>query len=100
LLLGYMAEHTLGRRLADGAERVRILGEEFRVRAQVEQLHSMSAHADQEELTAYLDPLRDQTEILFLVHGEPNSQALMASRLKKAGWKDVHIPSRGDRVEL
>lgn len=100
LLLGFMAEHTLGRRLADGAERVRILGEEFRVRAQVKQLHSMSAHADQEELTAYLDSLRDQTEILFLVHGEPNSQALMASRLKKAGWKDVRIPSRGDRVEL
>ncbi|GIV55820.1 MAG: MBL fold hydrolase [Candidatus Kapaibacterium sp.] len=100
LLLGFMAEHTLGRRLADGADRVRILGEEFRVRARIEQLHSMSAHADQEELAAYLGQLRGRAETIFLVHGEPAAQTLMAERLREDGWQDVRIPTRGESVEL
>lgn len=100
LLLGFMAEHTLGRRLADGAERVRIFGEEFRVRAPIEQLHSMSAHADQEELASYLRQLRTSAEALYLVHGEPTAQAYMVARLREDGWRDVRIPARGDTIEL
>jgi metallo-beta-lactamase family protein len=100
LLLGFMAEHTLGRRLADGAERVRILGEEFRVRAAVETLHSLSAHADQEELVQYLAPLRDTAKHLFLVHGEPQAQHLLAERLGSLGWSSVSNPAPGETVQL
>ncbi|MCX7929839.1 MAG: MBL fold metallo-hydrolase [Chlorobi bacterium] len=100
LLLGFMAEHTLGRRLADGAERVRILGEEFLVRATIETLHSLSAHADQEELVNYLAPLRESVRHLFLVHGEPDPQQHLADRLRGLGWSSVTNPTRGETIEL
>lgn len=100
LLLGFMAEHTLGRRLANGAERVRILGEEFRVRAHIEQLHSLSAHADQEELVQYLAPLRENAAQLFLVHGEPAAQQLLAERLRDYGWRSITAPQPGESVDL
>lgn len=100
LLLGFMAEHTLGRRLANGVERVRILGEEFRVRAHIEQLHSLSAHADQEELVQYLAPLRESAAQLFLVHGEPAAQQLLAERLRDYGWRSITAPQPGESVDL
>lgn len=101
LLLGFMAEHTLGRRLADGADSVRIFGEQYRVRARVEMLHALSAHADQEELVQYLEPLRSQTPPhIFLVHGEPDAQRLLAVRLGQRGWPMVSAPARGETVSL
>ncbi len=101
LLLGFMAQHTLGRRLADGAERVRILGDEFRVRCRIEVLHSLSAHADQEELVRYLEPLgARRVQHVFLVHGEPTAQSLLTERLRSAGWQSVSNPSRGESFPL
>mgnify|MGYP003853988463 CR=1 FL=1 len=101
LLLGFMAEHTLGRRLADGAESVRIFGEQYRVRARVETLHSLSAHADQEELVQYLSALdKSHVEHVFLVHGEPPAQAPLAERLRELGWRSVTNPSRGETVQV
>lgn len=52
LLVGFQAEHTLGRKLADGLKRVRIFGEKYTVRAQVERVDRFSAHADRNELLA------------------------------------------------
>lgn len=100
LLLGFMAEHTLGRRLAEGAERVRILGDEFRVRAVIETLHTLSAHADQEELCQYLAPLQQDARQLLLVHGEPPAQSLLADRLRDFGWQHIHCPERGETIPL
>ena len=76
LFVSFQAENTLGRKLASGARRVKILGEEYDVRAKVVSIEGYSAHADQSELLAWARPLdRARLQKVFLVHGEPQSLA-------------------------
>jgi metallo-beta-lactamase family protein len=101
LFVGYQAENTLGRRLVDGADTVRIYGDEFTVRAQVGMLHSFSGHADHGELVAWaramnLKKVRD----VFLVHGELPSAEALATALRAEGAPRVTIPERGQVFEL
>ncbi|MEE8584901.1 MAG: MBL fold metallo-hydrolase RNA specificity domain-containing protein [Acidobacteriota bacterium] len=75
LMVGYCADHTLGKRLIDRKPRVRIFGEEFRLRAEVVVMNSYSAHADEVELLdflGHLDPKR--LKRTFLVYGSPQRQ--------------------------
>lgn len=101
LIVGYNAQHTLGRRIADGEKIVKIFGEEYKVKAKVTVLDSLSAHADQRELLDYFQNFEKQKlERIFLVHGEENELQTFASLLKQKGFKRINIPERGNVFEI
>lgn len=101
LFVSFQAENTLGRRLATGARRVKILGEEYDVRAKVVSVEGYSAHADQAELLAWSHGLnRDRLQKTFLVHGEPQGAQTLADKLRADRMKDVSAPTRGQAVEF
>jgi metallo-beta-lactamase family protein len=103
LIPGFQAEHTLGRRLVDGEKKVRIFGEEFKVRARVESINGYSAHADRQELLTWARAVQAQGAVrrAFLVHGdEENAFALAGGMRQELGLQDVSVPQRGDEVEL
>ncbi|MFO0946373.1 MAG: MBL fold metallo-hydrolase [Planctomycetota bacterium] len=98
LFVGYQAEHTLGRRILDGAEFVSILGYDRKVRAKTERMEGFSAHADRNELLAWAAQVRSRgaVEKFFLVHGEDEAPRSLAQGLRDQGALQVTIPRRGD----
>jgi len=100
LFTGYQAEGTLGRRLMDGADRVKVLGTEISVKATVDKLNSLSAHADQDEILKWLGGFQRAPKTTFLVHGEPDAQHGLQARIKAdLGW-NVEIPAMNQSFEL
>jgi len=92
LFIGYQAMGTLGRQIVDGASKVRILGQQYRVMARVAQIHGFSAHADRNELVRWLSSLKRPPRQLFIVHGETESAQQFAAHLReKTGWQ-ISIP--------
>lgn len=77
LFVGFQAKGTLGRVLLDGAQRVRISGEDVNVRAQIRRIDSYSAHADQNELHSWISARRPIAGSLFLDHGEKEAVAAL-----------------------
>jgi metallo-beta-lactamase family protein len=100
LFVGFQAEHTLGRRLQDGAREVKIFGEPRPVRAEVESLSGYSAHADRTELKAWVKALGGPVKRAFVVHAEAGPAAAMAQILKDEGVRQVVIPQMGESYEL
>jgi metallo-beta-lactamase family protein len=100
LFVGFQAEHTLGRRLQEGANPVRILGDEYPVRAEVETISGYSAHADRGELLAWVRRLGGPIRRAFVVHGEPGPLETMAATLREAGVRDVRVPAHGETFDL
>lgn len=101
LIVGYTAEHTLGRKLVDKADVVKIFGEEHKLNAEVEIMDSFSAHADSKELTTYIDKFdRSRMQKIFLVHGELEQQISLRIKLNSMGFKDVEIPERSTTFTL
>ena len=97
LIVGFQAEHTLGRRIVERRETIKVFGEEIPLRAQVEVLNGYSAHADRSGLQAWLDAARASSPRLrdvFLVHGEPEAQDALAERLGARGYH-VESPENG-----
>ena len=98
LLVGYQAENTLGRRIQNGEKKVRIFGDEFALKAEVQTLHSFSAHADRLELFRYA---RDaKTKKVVLVHGEQSQRESFARLLQEQLHMDVSLPANGEVVDL
>jgi metallo-beta-lactamase family protein len=101
LIVGFMAEHTLGRRLVERRESVRIFGQEHMLRAEVEIMNTFSAHADEPGLLDFVGALdRDRLKRVFLVHGEPDRQALFTDALGRTGIRNVTTPAPGDTFTL
>ena len=98
LIVGFQAQNTLGRRLVEGAPRVKIFGDEFVRRAEVLTLNAFSAHADRDELLAYVREVKPRK--LALVHGEPNIRAALAQSLRSAQTAPVLEPKTGESVDL
>jgi metallo-beta-lactamase family protein len=103
LIAGYQAQGTLGRRLVDGADRVRIFGEEIVVRAKVHTLGGFSAHAGQSDLLAWMNAFKPKDgkpwPKVMLTHGEDGPRRAFAQKLEHMGAKPT-LPSWGARVEL
>jgi metallo-beta-lactamase family protein len=78
LLVGYMAEGTLGRQLAEAVERVQIFGEDVVVRAQIHRLDGFSAHAGHSELLEWLRDVAPSRPRVVLTHGEDAARAALA----------------------
>ena len=100
LFVGYQAEHTLGRRIQSGAEEVRIFGDMFTRRAEVETIGGYSAHADRDELREWVRGMGGPVRRAFVVHGEPEGLEAMAGLLKEEGVHEVHIPKLGQSFDL
>lgn len=97
---GYQAEGTLGREILDGAKEVEIFGRRVQVNATVERLHALSAHADQGEMMQWLSGFKQPPKKTFLVHGEPNAQAVFRERIvRELGW-NVEIPKHLEAFDL
>jgi len=97
LVVGFQAEHTLGRRIVEHAPMIRVFGDELPLRAKVEVLNGYSAHGDRHELQEWLDTVRAanpdaKPPVVHLVHGEPESQDAFAAQLKAAGYPAVDAP--------
>jgi metallo-beta-lactamase family protein len=101
LLVGFMAEHTLGRRLQDRELEVKIMGEWHTVRAEITQINAFSAHADYSETTAWLKEC-DTTDLkrIYLVHGEADVQIVFKDHLESEGFPNVHIVKYDETYEL
>jgi len=100
LIVGFMAEHTLGRRLLEGEETVRIFGEEYEVEASVEVINGFSAHADSDALLQYAMITGREAEGIFLVHGESDQSGALASRIESSIGIAPFIPSMGDTHDI
>jgi metallo-beta-lactamase family protein len=102
LIVGYQAQHTLGRRLVEKRARVRIFGVERDRRAEVVVLNGFSAHADQGDLVSYAESARELGPLrrVLLVHGEPKPQEVLKGLLEARGFPQVHAPAPGTRVEV
>jgi len=105
MIIGYMAENTLGKRIVDAKDnpgtKIKIFGDEYKVNAKIRILNAFSGHADQNELVTYLNKF-DKTILkkLFLVHGEPEGQKLLEEKLIENGFKNIFIPKRGDVYQI
>lgn len=100
LIVGYQAENTLGRRLAERVKQVRIFGETYEVKAKVKVLTGFSAHANSKELLATVRPLAERLRRVFLVHGEISQSQKLAETLRASGFADLIIPERDQRFPI
>jgi metallo-beta-lactamase family protein len=99
IFTGYQARGTLGRVLVDGAGNIRMFGEEYVVKARIETLGGLSAHAGQSELVAWVKEFGPDTRT-YLVHGEPRAQDALADRLWRESSIKVEIPGRGKTIVI
>jgi metallo-beta-lactamase family protein len=101
LFVGYQAENTLGRRIVDGARKVRIFGDEFAVNAQVALVDGFSAHADRSELLDWLAPTLDSLKGIFIVHGEPTGSLAFAEAIRaRRAHLAINVPELGQSFEI
>lgn len=101
LLVGYCSADSLGGALKRGDKEVRIFGESYPVKAEIEVMDSFSAHADYSEMIKYLK-CQDPTKVkkFFLVHGEYDTQLSFKIKLETEGFRNVTIPDMFDTAEV
>jgi metallo-beta-lactamase family protein len=101
MVVSFMAEHTLGRRIVERAPEVKIFGEMVPLKAQVVTLNGFSAHAGRDELLDYFGGLdKRRLQKVFVVHGEtPQSEALLEG-IRSTGMTNAMIPEEGKPYEL
>jgi metallo-beta-lactamase family protein len=108
VFVGFQAEGTPGRRIVDGAQTIRILGEELSVKARVFTIGGFSAHAGQTQILDWLSHVRNPEVQVYLVHGEHSGQKVLAELIREKYHFSVHIPDyldeclleKGGRFEL
>lgn len=99
VIVGFQAHGTLGRQLVDGAKHIRLWGETLKVNARVHTLGGFSAHADAGELSRWYGNFTHRPPVV-LVHGEPEAQQALASRLQSERGVQAHIAERHSIIEL
>lgn len=97
IFVGYQAVGTLGRLMVDGAESIRIYREEIKVRAKIHMINGFSAHADQQELIAWMGQF-EQLDKVFLIHGERDKQEVFKTVIEDKLHKTVHIVEHAEEV--
>ena len=100
-IVGFMAEHTLGRRLVERASEIKIFGRAYKVKAEIATLNAFSAHADYAETCEWLKrhDLKRLKKV-FLVHGEEEALTNLQAELLRLGIPQVEIVRYGDNFEL
>ena len=101
LVVGFCAANTLGRRISDGADEVKIFGKLKKLNADVVTMGSFSAHGDQQEMLDFLQcQEKSKLKRIFLVHGEIDRQRLFKKAILADGFKKVEIPEFDQEFEL
>ncbi|MGJ8695034.1 MAG: MBL fold metallo-hydrolase RNA specificity domain-containing protein [Verrucomicrobiaceae bacterium] len=98
LFVGYCAENTLGAKIRNGDEEVRIFGDYFKLRANVEIMDSFSGHADHSELLEYFQNIKGSKKKVWLVHGEPTRSNALCEALREIHGGDVEVAELGTEV--
>ncbi len=100
VLVGYQAQQTRGRQLADGARQIKLLGHYLSVQAEVVNLPAFSVHADQQELLSWLGTAASAPEATYVIHGEAESSAALRDAIEqRLGWNAV-VPRLGEKVRV
>jgi metallo-beta-lactamase family protein len=101
LVVGYCTPNSLGARIKNGEKEVKIFGDLFEVRADVEVIDSYSAHADYKELIRFLS-CQDKAKVkkVFLIHGDPEAKISFKEKLINEGYLDVVIPNKNEPFVL
>lgn len=100
LFVGYQAKGTLGRRLLDGAKKVRIFNEDIAVNARIERFEGFSGHADREGMLEWIGSMRNKPKMIMLVHGEPEVIADFAATLESRMSIRTHIAKLDQSIDL
>lgn len=100
LFIGYQAAGTLGRAILDGANEVRIFGEQVPVRCKKVNIPGYSAHADQPRLLAWLSPMRRSLKKVFVVQGEERSSDVLMHKIVDELAIAAEVPKPGETVVL
>ena len=100
LIIGYCAEHTLGKRIAEKAPEIKIFGEPYPLRAQVKTIDALSAHADSNELLAFVKASNSTIKKVFVVHGDENQSLGFAETLRKNIKSDIIVPHMNEEFTL
>ena len=100
MIVSWQAPYTLGRRLADREERVRILGETYPVKAEIATIGGLSAHAGQDLLTEYAVGVKQSAKRVILVHGEPRGALPLKEKIEAQGVRNVIYPQMQDMLEF
>lgn len=101
LIVGYCSPSSLGGAIKRGEKEVKIFGEMYDVKANVESIDALSAHADYSEIIGYLD-CQDPKQVrkMFLVHGDIEAQESLQEKLQAKGFKKVEMPEMGEEFEV
>jgi metallo-beta-lactamase family protein len=102
LIVGFQAQHTLGRRIVERQHEVKVFGVMRRLLAEVVVLSGFSAHADQKDLLDFAADVRQRGKLrqVILVHGEPPAQDALMAKLAEQGFPTVSTPSPGTKIRL
>jgi metallo-beta-lactamase family protein len=101
LFVGYCGQGTLGARIRNGENPVRIFGVPHAVNAQISIMDSFSAHGDQKEMLDFLNPLdKQRIKKLFLVHGDYDAQTVFKGKLEENNFHNIEIPESGNVFEI
>ncbi len=100
LFVGYQAEGTLGRLLVEGADKVKIFGEEITVNAQILVLPGISGHADNAGLMRWIGAMKEKPKKVFVIHGEDKVTEIFAGRLREELGMDAYAPYSGTIFDL
>ena len=100
LFVGYQAPGTLGDKIVRGEKKVKIFGEEVAVNARIEYIEGYSGHADQEWLLNFVYSFITKPKNIFLVHGEPEGQKILKSKIEESVKIPVIIPGYGEQYSL
>lgn len=100
LIIGFQAQHTLGRRIAERQSAVKIFGVERSLEADVVVMDAFSAHADRDDLLDFVEHCRGTLHKTFLIHGEEEQSLAFAKRLTEMGIPEVHTPMLGEFVRV
>jgi metallo-beta-lactamase family protein len=100
VFVGFQAAGTLGRRIVDGAQSVRLFGEDYPVKARVFTIGGLSAHADRAALLGWLGHFRQPPRQTWVVHGEPLSAHALRDAIEETLHWDASVPQAGQTVSL
>lgn len=100
LLTGYQAEGTRGRALEEGAHEIKMHGRYYTIKAEVEEISSLSAHGDQQEMLTWLKKFETKPKNIFLIHGEPNALETFRVKIKDEIHVEAIIPEQFEEIEL
>ena len=99
IVIGFMAKNTLGRRIVEREEQVKIFGTPRELKAEVITLNAFSSHADKNGLIGYVKRCQGKLKEVFIVHGEEEQSNVLRTNIKKMNIK-VQVPAKGEVVYL